>query len=337
MARITSFETLTFPVELRPVYVNHIDLEEQTKQIQVNNSRAVVNTESGKVLGVVNKEYKLITNERAVELGKRCWTDLFGANEASNINIFKVDAPSTATYCHIDLVHTNYVMNLWGEDLQSDVYIPYIRVTNSYNTSRALRFDVGFCREICSNGVIFESETVKFKFSHVKQELDDISFVHENAKMEALFDRFVSYARRLKAHNISKGDSFRLILALFGMKKVSEIDFRAKQENKWEYEGLLTVINTKLERYIKESGENAYSLFNAITDLASNPIERNRYFRRDMNSLQRLAGHWMNSFQNEIKKPDFNIVNYLKVLEEDRDKVLHRTNNRYATQTQLFE
>ena len=55
------------------------------------------------------------------------------------------------------------------------------------------------------------------------------------------------------------------------MKKVSEIDFRAKQENKWEYEGLLTVINTKLERYIKESGENAYSLFNAITDLASNP------------------------------------------------------------------
>ena len=183
MARSTSFETLTFPVKLRPVYVNHTDLKGQTKQIQVNNSRAVVNTESGNVLGVVNKEYKLITNERAVELGKRCWTDLFGANEASNINIFKVDAPSTATYCHIDLVHTNYVMNLWGEDLQSDVYIQYIRVTNSYNTSRALRFDVGFCREICSNGVIFESETVKFKFSHVKQELDDISFVHENAKM----------------------------------------------------------------------------------------------------------------------------------------------------------
>ena len=43
-------------------------------------------------------------------------------------------------------------------------------------------------------------------------------------------------------------------------------------------------------------------------------IERNRYFHRDMNSLQRLAGHWMNSFQNEIKKPDFNIANYLKVL-----------------------
>ena len=92
----------------------------------------------------------------------------------------------------------------------------------------------------------------------------------------------------------------------------------------------------RLEKYINETGENAFSLFNAITDLASNPIERNRYFHRDMNSLQRLAGNWLNAFQNEIKKQDFNIANYLNLLEKDRDKTMERAYNRHTTQSQLF-
>ncbi len=337
MGRITEFDKIMFPVELRSVYSEYVNSKGEKTRISVKNSKAVVNTESGYVLGVVNKDYRLITNQQAYDLGKKCCVEVFGASEATNIDVFKIDAPSTGSYCHIDLVHTNYAMNLWGGRSRSDVYLPYIRVTNSYNTSRALRFDIGFCREICSNGVIFESETIKFKFSHVKQELDDISFVHENAKMETLFSKFVSYARRLTAHNISKGDCFRIILALFGIKKASEIDFRAKKENEWEHEGLLNVINLRLAKYIKETGENAYSLFNAITDLASHPIERNGYFRRDMNSLQRLAGNWMNSFQDEVEKPDFNIDDYLKRLETDRGKSTHQTINRYETQAQLFE
>lgn len=332
MERIKDLDKLMFPVDLRRIYVNHTDSKEETKSIEVKNRRAVVNTESGSVLGVVNKDYRLITNEQAVELGKQCWTELFGMNEIANIKIFQVDAPSTASYCHIDLVHANYVMNLWGEELQSDVYIPYIRVTNSYNTVRALRFDVGFCREVCFNGVIFGAQTVRFKFSHVKQELDTrISFSQHNVKMQALFDRFADYARKLRNYRILKDDCFRLILALFKIKHESDIDFGNKKEDYWEYQGLLHVMTERLEKYIKETGENAYSLFNTITDLASRPVERNRYFRRDMNSLQRLAGNWMNSFQHEIKQPDFDIADYVHVLENDRDKELHRTENRYAT------
>ena len=72
-----------------------------------------------------------------------------------------------------------------------------------------------------------------------------------------------------------------------------------------------------------------YSLFNAITDIASHPI-KNRYFRRDMNSMQRLAGNWMNSFQKEIKKPSFDIVDYLQLLRESPSKAMHLTSNRYA-------
>ena len=154
MTRITNIHGLTFPVELRPVYTDP-GLNAESKIVKVPSSKAVVNARSGAVLGVVNKNYELITNSEAVELGKKCCAALFGADEAENIRIFKIDAPSTASYCHIDLVHESYRMNLWDEEKQSDVYVPYVRITNSYNTSRALRFDIGFCRKICLNGVIF--------------------------------------------------------------------------------------------------------------------------------------------------------------------------------------
>ena len=173
MPRITEFESLRFPVELRPVYYTHTEICGSRYQNPIPNSRVVVNKESGKPLGVVSKNYKLVTNEEAVEMGKQCCAELFGSNGAANIEVFNVDAPSTGSYCHIDLVHRGYVTKLlWGEK-QSDIYIPYVRITNSYNTSRALRFDVGFCREICLNGAIFGAETITFAYNHTKHELNN--------------------------------------------------------------------------------------------------------------------------------------------------------------------
>jgi hypothetical protein len=322
MARKTKIDDLMFPVELRPVYTN-IELGGKTSQIKVPNSRVVVNKQSGKALGVVSTNYKLITNQEAIEMGKKCCTELFGADERSNIEIFKAYAPSTGSYCHIDLVHKNYVMNLWNEKEPSNLYIPYVRVTNSYNTSRALRFDVGFCRKICLNGVIFEAETIKFTFSHIKHVFNqDITFAVENGRMKKLFEEFSSYAKRLKSYEISRDNASKMIIALFKIKEESEIDFRKKNENLGDYEALLKHIKRKLNQYTEEIGENGYSLFNTITDIASHPID-NRYFRRDTNSLQRLAGNWINSFQNEINGSGFNILEYIEALRNSEGKTRH--------------
>ena len=329
MTRVTTIDDLMFPVELRPVYTK-LEIDGKITSIKMPKSRVVVNKKSTTPLGVVGSNYKLITNSEAVDLGIKCCAELFGSSEADNIEIFQVDAPSTASYCHIDLVHKNYIMNLWDEDNQSEVYIPYIRVTNSYNRSRALRFDIGFCRKICFNGIIFESETIKFTFSHVKYELNnDISFALESEKVKALFDKFVSHANKLKAYGISKDNSSRLIFSLFKIKNKSEIDFDGKLEDEIEYDVLVEKIDEKLDKYIKEIGENGYSLFNVITDIASHPMG-NRYLRRDMNSMQRLAGNWINSFQEEIERPNFDITSYLKLLKESHKKALHLSVNRYA-------
>ena len=62
----------------------------------------------------------------------------------------------------MDIHHRSHAMNLWGNGGgPSETFTPFVRITNSYNGSRALRIDVGFLREHCSNGLIFEQEAAK--------------------------------------------------------------------------------------------------------------------------------------------------------------------------------
>lgn len=323
MARITDINSLLFPVELRPVYTEH-KVNGNIKRFKLPNSKAVVNKQTGKPISVVSNTYRLITNEEAIDLGKKCASQVFESEETKNIEIFNVYAPSTASYCHIDLIHSNFYMNIFDDKDKSDIYLPYIRVTNSYNTSRALKFDIGLCRKLCLNGVIFESETVKFKFSHVKKQLTkDIEFILEDNKIKKLFEEFVSHTKRLKSFKINKGYSINIIKDLFNIRNKSEINFKGKDQNVKQYNALINEIHNRLNKYVQESGKNAYSLFNTITDLASHPIE-NRYFRRDMNSMQRLAGNWMKSFQKEIQQNNFKISNYVKLLNNTPKEALQR-------------
>lgn len=325
MGRISKIKDLMFPVELYPIYTS-LKIGGVETKIEIPNSKIVMNTEDKIPLGVVSNAYKLITNIEAINLGKKCCSELFGFNETEDIEIFKVDAPSTASYCHIDLVHKNYIMNLWDEDKRSDVYIPYIRITNSYNTARALRFDIGFCRKICFNGVIFEKQTIKFTFSHIKYEFNkDISFRLEDKNVKDLFNKFVSYINKLKNYKITKENSLDIIMALFRIKNKFDIDFKKKKESIEEYDLLLKAIENKLYFYIEEMGENGYSLFNVITDIASHKIE-NRYFQRDMNSMQRLAGQWINSFQENIKDKDFSIEKYIELLKKPKKNNSYHSN-----------
>ena len=72
-----------------------------------------------------------------------------------------------------------------------------------------------------------------------------------------------------------------------------------------EYDALLRILNYKLDKYIRELGENGYALFNAITDIASHSIDNNRYFRRDVNAMQRLAGNWIHDFSKRNREARF--------------------------------
>jgi hypothetical protein len=63
-------------------------------------------------------------------------------------------------------------------------------------------------------------------------------------------------------------------------------------------------------RYAGQLGENAYRVFNVVTEFASHPPE-NVWVRRDCHSLKRLARSWLNDFSRECHRAEFNFADYL--------------------------
>ncbi len=315
MARITEIDNLLFPVELHPVFTEYCDNNYcSPRRIMIPNRQVVMNTRSGRPLGVVSSSYRIVSNEKAIDMGKHCCEQIFGPGEGKNIEIFNVDAPSTGSFCHIDLVHKNYSMNLYDNGDSPETYIPYIRVTNSYNRSRALKFEVGLCRKLCLNGMIFESETIEFKFNHTKNSIGtQIDFSYSKEKLSRLISRFKDYTLSLSTFEVSPDHALEIMRLVFGVKEnKTNTSNNAENRNK-NYEHLIHEFEFVVDIYNEELGTNAYALFNAITHIASKP-PKNPLFRKEINSLQRTAGKWLHSFQNEINSKDFNIDAYIHSL-----------------------
>ena len=178
MTRITTPDNLFFPVSTQPIFTTSKGIE-----ISIPNRMAVINHETNKVLGVVSRDYQLITNMQAVQYARECAKAIFPDTDENEWEIFSADAPQSGIYCHIDLRHNtgklefNYVMIGTREDVP-EAYGPYIRVTNSYNAQRALKFTIGYHRKICKNGLTQRRNVVSFSFSHTRDSIQtNIEFV----------------------------------------------------------------------------------------------------------------------------------------------------------------
>ena len=86
------------------------------------------------------------------------------------------------------------------------------------------------------------------------------------------------------------------------------MDLDTKEAGEWD--SLREHIGELCDRYAKELGENAYAVFNAITEFASHP-PTNHYVRRERHSLQRMAGAWLHSFSEQCRRPDFHLASYI--------------------------
>jgi hypothetical protein len=163
MARLSKLPEILFPVALAPL---HVRLD--TREVPVNDSRAVVDTRSGRVLGVVGRGYRLVTHEQALELAFECARAAFPETKPAEWQVDAVDATSTGSTCFIDLRHNSATLEFEGlpTELKPEVYGPFVRVVNSYNRSRALGLDIGFYRKVCSNGLILRDATIRLRINH---------------------------------------------------------------------------------------------------------------------------------------------------------------------------
>jgi hypothetical protein len=310
MPRNTDINSILFPVELKPIFLGE-------NAQPVRGYKAVTanpDTAGQSVFSVVSDSYFLITNQFALELAKKVHQRLFPESDAKNFEIFNIIAPATKSFCQIDIIDKNYTLNIWKQE----VYVPFVRLHNSYNKSRTLKFDIGFCRKLCDNGVIFEAESVSISFSHTKKELNLDKLQNINVdRLKRLEQDFIKKTQ--KSLEIAIPEKYFLPLAaqILGKKfNLNEKDpqRRARIEN--NFAAFRYSIDHYSEKYIRKEnfGETGYSFFNVITDFASRTENANA-----INGLQTKCGTWLRELGEQVKSPGFNwgkeLEDYLYLLD----------------------
>lgn len=311
MPRLTKLDEVLFPVDEHPVFVSFPDPEGQAL-LPVPEKKAIVHQKTRRVLGVVSRNYKLVTNQQALEMADQCCRTVFPETNSGEWEVTAVDAPGTAGHCYLDLVHNSARLDFSGVSAKDrpDVFGPFIRVTNSYNALRALSFDIGFYRKVCKNGLILPGTVITFRFSHVRREIGEtIEFRVDQGRLVQLKSSFSQFLGSLRSCEVPRPLFAPLIHGVLCLKEPEqEVDRKGPE---WStLSGHLTEMSN---RYGDDLGNNAYAVFNVITEFASHP-PHNRFVRRDRHSMQRLAGSWLNAFSQECRKPAFSLEAYLKAL-----------------------
>lgn len=305
MERNTNLAEILFPVEERDVF---LDAASASAKTPISNYKAIVNADTNEPFAIVTRNYRLVTNHEAIELAKQCFVAVFETRDANEMETFNVITPGTKSFCHVDLIHRTYRVNIW----QREVWIPYIRVTNSYNRTKTLRFDLGFCRKLCTNGVIFEQHTIAYKYYHTKGKIAPVGvFQVQPAALERNKNEFIEYMSTLHKYPITESVVLPLACKALGITfGLSDADERKRQRERQRFEEFRDGVRDRTKQYFAELGENAYALLNIVSDIASAPLAFNAPSNM-IDPLQKRVGYWIESFTKEIRKPDFNLENYL--------------------------
>lgn len=206
---------LLYPVCLLPITA--VVSEKQCDHYTNKTSRykAVVNSKTNQIVSVVSNNYRLLANEDAIQFGKEVFHQLFPSIHKNDLIPFKVIAPKSLASCHVDLIHKDVQLSntIWKQDS----WFPFLRISNSYNRAVAFNIQLGFVRELCSNGVIFDKDTIDLKFHHNHILVND-RFSHKIDQLKQHETAFVEHLNRLKMIQIDPKEIFKLVCNVLNLK-----------------------------------------------------------------------------------------------------------------------
>ena len=306
---------LLFPVRSVPVYAGIRRGSDYGMQ-RIPGQRAIVNCATDQVISVVSENYQVVTNREALHYAQLCCQAAFPESGGREWRVLQAHAPKTMGNCRIDLVHPASAVNFEvpGVHDEPEEYGPFVRVTNSYNRSRALRFEIGFIRWICSNGLIVPDSSIRFGFDHNTRKISErVRFEVKKDSFKQLRQRFRSFLAPLRECKIPLELFVPATLAVLCINKPEPLAKRQKEP----WERLANSLKSISEQYSSNLGENGYALLNVITDVASRP-PNSPFIRRERHGLQRSAGSWLAAFGAECRNPGFEVEGYVQGLREER-------------------
>lgn len=295
-----------FPVKEMPISVDGT-----SRPIAIPGYKAIVESETKRPLSVVSNKYRLVTNKEAYELADYVVRAIFEGKTLDDFECFNILMPKTKGSCRIDLIIPNNYKELFGQGFER--WLPFVRISNSYNRTLVLKYEIGFCRYICMSGVIWGQTGITFSITHLgsitQKEID--ALINRTKKdigdIEAIwkgFEEKMDYLRRTPLPSSSA-------LAIFC--KAFDISVNAKEVTAIQKEGLAKrakQIVTASKDYFKELGNNAYAMMNVLSDYASFP-EWTNGSTNYVDGYQRKVGKWIDEFIEESRKEDFNLSKYL--------------------------
>ncbi len=304
---------IMFPVLQLPVFVKtkiNDSLFPNAIEYESKDHKALFNERDENILSIVSNNYKLITNEQALEIGKKAFVSLFPSVNKDDLIPFKVIATKKLTSCHIDLIHKEVKLDKWNQD----TWLPFLRVSNSYNRSVALSFELGFVRELCANGFIFDKKTVKVKYAHTKGAIP-AAFEVDVSKLKKFEVEFVNYLNNLNRFYVDPKYVFPLVLKALNLKfKVIKKPSSKREEIEYiKFHKTKEVIASLTDHYYEELNPTAYAVLNVITDIISHQKEYKiiPFFHANVNSYYQKPTHWMRSFVKAIQDKRFTMEDYL--------------------------
>lgn len=260
-------------------------------------------------------------------MGKEIHAKLFPEAKSESFEVFNVIAPQTYSFCQIDIIDKNYSKNIGGKEL----YVPFVRIQNSYNRSRKLKFDLGFCRKLCNNGVIFEQEIISININHTKQSVKELDLSKIDVSMFKYYIEDFTRKTQLAAQIKLPRRYFLPLSAKILNRRFNLKDKNEKRRNQTVHKLLefIYFINEYTDKYVKDPdlGETAYTLFNVVTDYASN---FNKLQASMINGLQTNCGAWLNMIVNKSSQSDFSWDKEIKDFEYLQNTALTNNNNLFA-------
>jgi hypothetical protein len=298
-----SVQDLLFGVDQVPVEAV-IGTNSRTRRISIPGKKALINQHSGQILGVVSRDYRVVTNQEAVDLAREACGIAFPGVSPMEGEAKRASAPRTLSYAHIDLMHRTHVLNYWDNEIKKDdPFTPFLRVTNSFNGARALRFDIGFMRKHCSNGVIFEEEVATIKASHSKEALDQLKIEVNPPTLSQIWDEFSKFLSSVRSIDMTPEQSNHALTTVL----------RLSDPNPARKEGLnslATDFSTRLVGYRRELGPNAYAVFNTLTDIAASPPE-NAHFQKDRDTIEKRSGRGLKDLTGQSQVARFELDRWI--------------------------
>jgi sulfur relay (sulfurtransferase) DsrC/TusE family protein len=294
-----------FPIKTSPVlWDDGLD-----KRI-VPGQKVIFDSLEKRSLSVVSSKYRVVTNQEAFDWADYVIKRIFPGLSLQEFSCFHVFMPKTKSFCRIDLIIPRGGHSPFPDIFDS--WTPFVRISNSYNRTLKLKYEIGFCRWICLNGVIFNQKGIQISINHTGRIDSSIikKLVNEAKNVEGIeslwekFDKKMVFLKRIEIP-----DSMALPVYCKAFKiNINKDELSLKQKEDWA-EKATQIINSANE-YFAELGNNAYALMNVLTDYASYPAATSNTTIL-VNAYQRKVGDWIDEIIAASSKEDFNLYDYI--------------------------